>query len=83
MLRITADCDEVPTQVIDTVTELKQTSKRHVRQVRFSFINYELELSVVSALRPIFGVHPREAHAFCDLEERPIVICELFHSRTV
>jgi AP-4 complex subunit epsilon-1 len=36
MLRITADCTEVPTQIINTVAELKQTSKRHIRKVCFS-----------------------------------------------
>jgi hypothetical protein len=33
MLRVGADCDEVPLEVTTTVTELGQFSRRHIRRV--------------------------------------------------
>jgi hypothetical protein len=48
----------------------------------FHGIGYEWELIVAQALRAIFDFDPTEAHPFSNPEERPILICELFHSLT-
>lgn len=37
MLRLAADCDEIPSSVITVVRELGNQSKRHLRQVRLTF----------------------------------------------
>lgn len=50
MLRITADCSEVPTEIINIVTGLRQTSKRHVRQCCDQFLTYIHQKPMLSAI---------------------------------
>ncbi|KAG6866640.1 hypothetical protein C0991_000750 [Blastosporella zonata] len=39
MLRVSAECDDIPSSIIDTVTELGQRSKRHLRQRCEQFVS--------------------------------------------
>lgn len=49
MLRLAADCEEVPSEIVGTVSKLREASGRHIKRV--SIIYQALSMTVYS---PVF-----------------------------
>ena len=58
MLRLIAECNEVPQSIIEDVTLLSEVSGRYIQRasILVFFVLVETETSIVSALRSILGI---------------------------
>jgi hypothetical protein len=56
MLRVAADCDEVPPEVLTLVQELAQFSRRHIRKVSYPLRPIHVVVNshiLCQAMRPV------------------------------
>ncbi|KAG6898130.1 hypothetical protein C0992_004846 [Termitomyces sp. T32_za158] len=74
MLRVAADCDEIPSSVISVVRELGHQSKRHLRQVRLIFEAMIKTLTVTLAVRTIYIPHWQQGQPHGGSTEGPVFL---------
>lgn len=69
MIRVAADCDEVPFEVVEMINRVHDRSGRHIRRVSWlsSFTGFLLNTSYSIALRSVsrFDEIKRQAEAYC------------------
>ena len=82
MLRLIAECNEVPQSIVEDVTLLSEVSGRYIQRasILVFFVLVETEPSIVSALRSILGILQAACLVEANCVWRKITCCQFLFS---